>query len=119
MLVGQMLNGPIRYAIVRNARSEAEAAVYLPENYRVLWAGVEQRREFCSTSPTGDVLRDEQLVFVIQGKDVAGWTLDGYVIPRYASGLVWAEEIDLSHPIMKRVPSDASPRPNRMREEQR
>lgn len=30
---------------------------------------------------------------VIGGKDVAGWTLDGYVIPRLASGLYFAEEV--------------------------
>ena len=30
---------------------------------------------------------------IIEGEDVAGWTLDGYVIPRLASGLHFAEEI--------------------------
>ncbi len=29
----------------------------------------------------------------IHGEDVAGWTLDGYVIPRLASGLYFAREI--------------------------
>jgi hypothetical protein len=42
--------------------------------------------------------------FVIQGEDNAGWTLDDYVIPRLASGLHFAKEIDLSHPIMKEIP---------------
>jgi hypothetical protein len=32
---------------------------------------------------------------VITGEDRAGWTLDDYVIPRLASGLYWAEEIEL------------------------
>lgn len=32
-------------------------------------------------------------VFIIAGEDVAGWTLDDYVIPRLASGLIFAEEI--------------------------
>lgn len=29
----------------------------------------------------------------ITGHDVAGWTLDGYVLPRLASGLVFADEV--------------------------
>ena len=29
---------------------------------------------------------------VITGTDNAGWTLDSYVIPRLASGLIWAKE---------------------------
>lgn len=31
----------------------------------------------------------------IHGEDNAGWTLDGYVIPRLASGLYYAEEVTL------------------------
>ena len=31
---------------------------------------------------------------IIQGHDNAGWTLDGYVIPRLASGLIFAREFD-------------------------
>lgn len=30
---------------------------------------------------------------LITGQDNAGWTLDGYVIPRLASGLIFAREI--------------------------
>jgi len=30
---------------------------------------------------------------LVRGEDCAGWTLDGYVIPRLASGLIWAHEI--------------------------
>jgi hypothetical protein len=79
-----------RYAIVRNARRRSEADAYLPGNDRVVheYAGDRGRLEF-----------------MIQGEDSCGWTLDDYVIPRYASGLIWAEEIDLSHPIMKTVPA--------------
>lgn len=29
----------------------------------------------------------------ISGEDRAGWTLDGYVIPRLASGLIFASEV--------------------------
>jgi len=31
--------------------------------------------------------------WIITGEDNAGWTLDEYVIPRLASGLIFAEEI--------------------------
>jgi hypothetical protein len=31
--------------------------------------------------------------FLIAGRDVAGWTLDDYVIPRLASGMYYAEEV--------------------------
>lgn len=84
-----------RYAIVRNARTRSEAEAYLPDNYKVIWEGEVPLYEG-SDRPT--------LGFVIQGEDVAGWTMDKYVIPRYASGLIGCDEIDLSHPIMKQVP---------------
>lgn len=71
-----------RYALV-SARPESIAA-YLPDNYRVIG------------SVDGET--------VIGGRDVAGWTLDAYVIPRLASGLYFATEIDLSHPALKRLP---------------
>jgi len=32
----------------------------------------------------------------IWGTDDAGWTLDGYVIPRLGSGLIWAREVPLT-----------------------
>lgn len=31
---------------------------------------------------------------LIEGHDNAGWTLDGYVIPRLASGLIFAREVE-------------------------
>jgi hypothetical protein len=80
-----------RYALVKNARDRREAEAYLPDNYRVI----------------GEVPADRGPVFVIAGEDSHGWTLDGYVIPRYASGLIHAEEIDPSHPVMKTIPSNA------------
>jgi hypothetical protein len=30
---------------------------------------------------------------IIAGTDYAGWTLDGYVLPRLASGLMFGEEV--------------------------
>lgn len=62
-----------RYAIVKGARSEREVKAYLPENYRLMGA-----------------YKD---AFVIVGEDVAGWTLEGYVIPRYGSGLMACREL--------------------------
>lgn len=90
----------IRYALVRKADSRRQAEAYLPDNYRIVHEGEWSLYD-------GDPLGRRVNVFVIEGIDVAGWTLDGYVIPRYASGLIWAEEIDLSHPIMKEVPLHA------------
>jgi hypothetical protein len=40
-----------------------------------------------------EVTDGKQTTIWIQGHDYAGWTLDGYVIPRLASGLIFAEEI--------------------------
>lgn len=34
---------------------------------------------------------EEEILIV--GEDVAGWTLDGYVIPRLASGMHYAKEV--------------------------
>lgn len=92
----------LRYAIIRNARSRSEAEAYLPSNYVLIHEGIERKEEFNCVAPGGST-HDDALVFVIEGKDVAGWTL-GYVIDRYASGLIQAQEIDLSHPIMKTIP---------------
>ena len=66
----------IRTAVIqrsgaRPARQTVEA--YLPSNYSVL-------------TETADYL-------YISGTDEAGWTLHGYVIPRLASGLIFAREI--------------------------
>lgn len=97
----------IRYALVKNARSRSEAEAYLPDNYKIIFEGIEQTRKFNCVAPGGTSVDDEKIVFVIAGEDKAGWGLDTYVKPRYASGLIWAEEIDLSHPIMKEVPLDA------------
>lgn len=68
----------IRTAVVRGgADSSAQVAAYLPSNYGVVNL----------LSPTGGDW------FIITGFDVAGWTLDDYVIPRLASGLISAEEV--------------------------
>ena len=46
-----------RYAIVRNARSRQELEAYLPGNYEIIGATM-------------------GLVFAIEGRDHAGWTMD-------------------------------------------
>ena len=79
-------NTPTRRAVIIQAIPTAEHKVkeiddllervraYLPESYKVSYNSLTKQ-------------------FMITGHDVAGWTLDGYVIPRLASGLVFAEEI--------------------------
>lgn len=65
---------PARRARVHVSRATAGAlSAYMPRNYKVA------RRD-------GDH-------WVIEGYDYAGWTLDGYVIPRLASGMIFAEEV--------------------------
>jgi len=66
----------IRSALVTGARSTAEVEAYLPDNYKVVF---------------GVVLGEEGVI--IEGEDIAGWTLEDYVIPRLASGLLWAREV--------------------------
>jgi hypothetical protein len=73
-----------RYALLE--RAYPEAAAYMPANYTA-------------------TCYPELNVTLIEGEDVPGWTLDDYVIPRLASGLMHAKEIDLSHPIMKSIPA--------------
>lgn len=67
-----------RFALVRNADSESQLERYLPEDYTVVGQFQDGRGAN---------------LFVIAGQDNAGWTLDEYVIPRLASGLIFAEEI--------------------------
>lgn len=63
----------IKQALVRDMASEVIVIRrYLPSNYIAFTWGK-------------DVM--------IEGEDVAGWTLDGYVIPRLASGGFYASEM--------------------------
>jgi hypothetical protein len=63
-----------RYAIVEG-KSVREVAAYLPSSYTA--------REWTA----------RPLTVLIEGTDRAGWTLDDYVIPRLASGLIVAREV--------------------------
>jgi hypothetical protein len=51
---------------------------YLPSNY---------------TAEIVPALYDEGDQVVVTGWDKAGWTLDGYIIPRLASGMIYATEV--------------------------
>lgn len=79
-----------RYALIRSGA--LAIADYLPSNYEVIY------REVTADRPEGGQT-------VIAGRDRAGWSLDAYVLPRLASGNYFGMEIDLSHPVMKRIPA--------------
>lgn len=71
---------PTRYALVRaTAGSEDQLRAYLPDNYVIVG------RTAIGGSNT--------VQYLITGRDVMGWTLDGYVLPRLASGMYYGEEI--------------------------
>jgi len=83
-----------RYAEVTGARRVEEVVAYLPGNYSVI----------------GDTTDDAgRLVVLISGEDNAGWTLDGYVSPRLASGLMGCKET--SDPSANEVKVDESNMP--------
>lgn len=63
----------MRRAVVTHKASLETVRAYLPSNYRA------ESNLFDS--------------IIIEGEDDAGWTLDGYVIPRLASGWIMAQEI--------------------------
>ena len=67
-----------RIAVVTNARDAKQLWVLLPGNYDIIG---------------GDLGEPGRPVYLIAGEDVAGWTLDDYVIPRLASGTIFCTEI--------------------------
>jgi hypothetical protein len=69
----------MRSAIIRSgfqdpAKELERVRRYLPSNYSAVY----------------DETRD---CIVVAGTDQAGWTLDGFVLPRLASGLIFASEV--------------------------
>ena len=70
---------PIRHARIMTKDNLTTVRDYLPDNY-------EAHHEVT----TGRI--------IVHGRDDHGWTLDGYVIPRLASGLIVAEEFPLGEP---------------------
>jgi hypothetical protein len=75
-----------RYAMVSG--SPTAIAAYLPDNYSVLGPAI--------PFDDGDLsyIAGVSASYVVGGNDSHGWTLDGYVLPRLASGLYGAREID-------------------------
>jgi len=72
--------GRLRRAIVRGHGATGETiGRYLPANYEVTMASEDM---------------DGQPFVIIHGLDNLGWTLEGYVIPRLASGLYGCKELD-------------------------
>jgi len=69
-------------------RTLDQIRAYLPANY----TADTELTEYASSLHFGGYISQTRIV--IRGHDVAGWTLDGYVIPRLASGLIWAEELN-------------------------
>jgi len=63
----------VRRAVIMRQVSIETVRAYLPSNYTAR--------------------QDEAGVTLIEGTDDAGWTLDGYVIPRLASGMIFATEV--------------------------
>lgn len=73
--------------VTGGARTRKEIDQYLPANYATVIA---------EAYPIGGPMVEDDGSYVrvaIVGIDVAGWTLDDYVIPRLASGLIFAEEV--------------------------
>lgn len=96
-----------RYALVKKYGKRSTVEAYLPENYEVIYEGIE-KPPWYRPAPEGAV---PEWVLVLKGEDVSGWTLDAYVMPRMRQWGMTVEEIDLSHPVMKQVPdAAASPR---------
>lgn len=69
-----------RYAQVCGRGTVEQVERYLPDNYHLERSWPDDQKEGV-------------VHVVIAGLDDAGWTLDGYVLPRLASGLWWGEEI--------------------------
>lgn len=86
----------IRYALIVTTWERDNPAAYLPSNYEVIHTEPHPDRH--------ERYRTQWTHVVIAGEDSHGWTLDGYVLPRLASGGMPGQEIDLSHDIMSRIP---------------
>ncbi len=65
----------VRVAIAHTGKALTDVAQYLPNNYQVLGRTLDNQRT------------------IIVGVDDHGWTLDDYVIPRLASGMIHCEEV--------------------------
>lgn len=92
----ESFEAPERVAIVVSHSSTLEQIErYLPSNYSVA-------EEITIREGGSGIWRGyydgwyQQVRLVIRGYDSCGWTLDGYVIPRLASGMHFAEEVKVT-----------------------
>ena len=73
---------PFRYAVIDRPRTTLEEVRrYLPANYRA----------FQPNNPQTYLPNERPIVII--GRDNAGWTMDGYVLPRLGSALMGAREV--------------------------
>ena len=70
--------------VLDDAISEEHVQNYLPQGYTA-------KIEYLPGNQSGKT--SNAMRIVIRGYDIAGWTLDDYVIPRLASGLIVATEV--------------------------
>ena len=77
----------MRYAIIEAETELSRVERFLPSNYT-------------AQEVTEGIL--------LTGTDSAGWTLDGYVIPRLASGLIFAREVAQPSTAVELVRTDGS-----------
>ncbi len=74
----------MRAAILKERHDQLEQIqAYMPGNYDAVAL----------------VFPDDTQFILIVGEDVAGWTMEDYVIPRLASGLHFATEFDVAKTI--------------------
>jgi hypothetical protein len=80
MSTTQLRSAEVAYTYANRSAEEAEGAIgrYLPDNFHVT----------ASRS-----MPDGTWVVTVQGADLMGWTLDGYVLPRLGSGLHFGREV--------------------------
>jgi hypothetical protein len=85
-----------RVAIVTGgADSLDQVQRYMPSNYQARTVFAQTSGKFLDEGfPQGVYAH----VILIVGHDVAGWTMDDYVLPRLASGLIFATEITDGEP---------------------
>mgnify|MGYP003677767850 CR=1 FL=1 len=70
--------------VLDDAISEEHVQNYLPQGYTA-------KIEYLPGNQAGKT--SNAMRIVIRGYDIAGWTLDDYVIPRLASGMIVAVEV--------------------------
>lgn len=70
--------------VLDDAISEEHVQNYLPQGYTA-------KIEYLPGNQAGKT--SNAMRIVIRGYDIAGWTLDDYVIPRLASGMIVATEV--------------------------